>query len=129
MREIRRRRCKNDLQIRSHLDLTRAQPMVGDRKASDLGVVFGGDDDLQQRRDRAVGAMDASTILGEHHFVAVRLLAGRLSSRRPHLPAGWYRAGKCSFPRQSQVGSSRHRVIARSSQLLYPDPAAVIMTV
>ena len=67
-----------------YLDLDVHRAMIDDRDAAHLGVVLRGHRDVQRRADRAVGARDVGAILGEHHFVCIRLHAGGLVAGRPY---------------------------------------------
>ena len=84
VREHRVRRLRggwreHELGVRGDLDLPRPRAEVGERHATELGVVLRRDDHLEGRRDRAVPPVELGAVLEEGRAVRVR-------RRRP---TGW----------------------------------------
>ena len=71
------------LGVGGQLDLAVAGPEVRDREPPDLGIVLGGDDDRETRRDRAITTSHLDVILGVDDLVAVGLRAARLVAGGP----------------------------------------------
>ena len=62
----------DDLGVGRHLDVARALAGVGDRHAANLRVVFGGNDDVEERVQLAVAPREGGAIRAEGDGVVVR---------------------------------------------------------
>ena len=76
---------QHQLGVGRDLDLARAASGIGDRDPADLRIVFGGDEDIQSRRQRAVASGELGAVFVEGDIIVVRLDPGRLEARRPRL--------------------------------------------
>ena len=118
---IGRRRREHQLEVGGYLELAVSMTGIGDRQAADLGVVLGGHDDLQRRRDRPVRADEFRPILGERDLIGLGLDAARLIAGRPY--------GAAHHVAQEEVASV---IVARDifAPTCHPDvpPSAVART-
>ncbi len=80
-------RRQHDLGVGRDVDLAHAAAGVDDRDAAHLGVVFGRDQHLHRRGQRAVAPRELGAILAERDLVVVGLHAGGLEARRPDVAA------------------------------------------
>jgi hypothetical protein len=87
MRDIRRLRRQHQFGIRGDVELSRPVPGVQNRHTSDLRCVFGRDENLQGRRQRAIATREFGAVLLEGDLVGVRLGTARLKAGRPHVVA------------------------------------------
>ena len=127
VRVIGDRRRQHDLGVGRQLEGPDTTAHVGDAYPANLRVVLGRDDDVQRRRYVAVTADELRASFAERDLVIVRLDTARLVTGRPGL-AAVHVTHETYEPQVSQVTSGRQRVIARSPQRLYPEPAAVSIT-
>ena len=72
MRDIGGKGCEYDLRIRGNFNFPVARAIIGQTEATDFGIVFRRDDNLQGAYDTAVGAGDTDTIFGKDHLVVIR---------------------------------------------------------
>ncbi len=85
MRQVGVLRCKDDLGVARQLQAAGVMAVIGDRDASQLGVVLGRDDDFGAGFEAAVDAAPDRAIERERRFVFVRLAAAGLVRGRPDL--------------------------------------------
>ena len=83
MRHVLRLRRQHQFGVGSDFDRAGTAAAVADRDATDLGIVFGRDDHLHRRGQRAVAADEFGPIFLEAHRVVVRLKSHRLEAGRP----------------------------------------------
>ena len=69
------------------LQFPRARAMVGQRNATDLGIVLWRNRNLENRRDRAIAAYDFGPIFSKIGDIAFRSCDGRLIAGRPDVAA------------------------------------------
>ena len=121
MRDVGALGREHEFGIGGDLDVARAASGVGDRDPANLGVVLGGDDHVQCRRQRAVASRELGAVLVEGDVIGVRLDAGRLEARRPGDAAAQVLDSRCrsrsrrrSRPRASASAPDRPSGCIRS---------------
>ena len=84
MRDVGALGRQDEFGVGRDLDVARAASGIRDRYPANFGIVLGGDDYVQSRRQRAVAARDLGAVLIEDDGVAIRFDAAGLKARRPH---------------------------------------------
>ena len=75
--------CEHDFGIGGEIDLSHLVAAIRQRDPADLCIVFRGDDNFLNSRERAISARPLSAVLVENDFVIIRLYAARLEACGP----------------------------------------------